>query len=497
MAAGPLLRDRLSFLHRLPVLLKGTSDDEAPCPGYLFEEIAKISHESLGSSQCLLEYLLSRLQSGSGHVKLKVLKILRYLCSHGSSSFLLILQCNSALIQEAAGSGLHMPSWGAPWASGVGRDVESLSSWGRFQPVLFIGAHSAPTPSGLAHCSCVTSARPRACVPFLMLCPARMFLLDLSIPAASLGLLLSFLLLPGLLYPWGCCFFCLHLSVPSLTVAELLLPPVCALLGHGKHWTSLVPRARPRVARTRPVRHPSSLPWAFSSPQGCSSEPQTEGVPPEGLWEDEPGRPSGEGAPGLSRSEQQALRGPRILFMATACTRRIWGAPCSLTPCLCRPPAGRPGPCHPQAWAPRPDLRAPSKASATARRGAAWVSSVLCPLGREGSPRGLVWGAQPLAAQREFPSSPFPGSAWRGHSVLPAEVGAGLGECSVGTAGSRFSGGRAPWHRETACLCRLVGASAGLAPGGALLPHPSPETLPSPRPHPQGAGSGRGSPQHL
>ncbi|XP_077022313.1 AP-4 complex accessory subunit tepsin isoform X2 [Tamandua tetradactyla] len=103
MAAAPLLRDRLSFLHRLPVLLKGTSDDDAPCPGYLFEEIAKISHESLGSSQCLLEYLLSRLQNGSGHVKLKVLKILLYLCSHGSSSFLLILQRNSALIQEAAG----------------------------------------------------------------------------------------------------------------------------------------------------------------------------------------------------------------------------------------------------------------------------------------------------------------------------------------------------------------------------------------------------------
>lgn len=42
MAATPLLRDRLSFLHRLPVLLKGTSDDDAPCPGYLFEEIASI-----------------------------------------------------------------------------------------------------------------------------------------------------------------------------------------------------------------------------------------------------------------------------------------------------------------------------------------------------------------------------------------------------------------------------------------------------------------------
>ncbi|XP_033038459.1 AP-4 complex accessory subunit tepsin isoform X6 [Trachypithecus francoisi] len=104
MAAAPPLRDRLSFLHRLPILLKGTSDDDVPCPGYLFEEIAttEISHESPGSSQCLLEYLLSRLHSSSGHGKLKVLKILLYLCSHGSSSFLLILKRNSAFIQEAA-----------------------------------------------------------------------------------------------------------------------------------------------------------------------------------------------------------------------------------------------------------------------------------------------------------------------------------------------------------------------------------------------------------
>lgn len=36
-------------------------------------------------------------------MKLKVLKILLYLCGHGSSSFLLILRRNSALIQEATG----------------------------------------------------------------------------------------------------------------------------------------------------------------------------------------------------------------------------------------------------------------------------------------------------------------------------------------------------------------------------------------------------------
>ncbi|XP_039356606.1 AP-4 complex accessory subunit tepsin isoform X3 [Mauremys reevesii] len=99
--AAPL-RDRLGFLSRLPTLMKGTSDDDVPCPGYLFEEIAKISHDSPGSSQCLLEHLLNRLQNNSCHIKLKVLKILLYMCTHGSSQFLQQLKRNSTFIQEAA-----------------------------------------------------------------------------------------------------------------------------------------------------------------------------------------------------------------------------------------------------------------------------------------------------------------------------------------------------------------------------------------------------------
>ncbi|KAG6923072.1 TEPSIN, adaptor related protein complex 4 accessory protein, partial [Chelydra serpentina] len=99
--AAPL-RDRLGFLSQLPTLMKGTSDDDIPCPGYLFEEIAKISHDSPGSSQCLLEHLLNRLQNNSCHVKLKVLKILLYMCTHGSSQFLQQLKRNSTFIQEAA-----------------------------------------------------------------------------------------------------------------------------------------------------------------------------------------------------------------------------------------------------------------------------------------------------------------------------------------------------------------------------------------------------------
>uniref|UniRef100_A0A4W5KJC2 Uncharacterized protein n=1 Tax=Hucho hucho TaxID=62062 RepID=A0A4W5KJC2_9TELE len=59
-------------LSQVPTLMKATADDESPCPGYLFEEIGKISQESAGCGQCLLEYLLERLQLESCHVKIKV-----------------------------------------------------------------------------------------------------------------------------------------------------------------------------------------------------------------------------------------------------------------------------------------------------------------------------------------------------------------------------------------------------------------------------------------
>lgn len=82
--------------------MKATADDENPCPGYLFQEIGKISHESPGCGQCLLEYLLQRLQVNSCHVKLKVLKIFVHLSDHGSNHFLTELRRNSTFIQQAS-----------------------------------------------------------------------------------------------------------------------------------------------------------------------------------------------------------------------------------------------------------------------------------------------------------------------------------------------------------------------------------------------------------
>ncbi|XP_040885528.1 AP-4 complex accessory subunit Tepsin isoform X2 [Toxotes jaculatrix] len=94
--------ERLAFLQKVPTLMKATADDETPCPGYLFQEIGKISHESSGCGQCLLEYLLERLQVESCHVKLKVLKIFVHLCGHGSNHFLTELRRNSTFIQQAS-----------------------------------------------------------------------------------------------------------------------------------------------------------------------------------------------------------------------------------------------------------------------------------------------------------------------------------------------------------------------------------------------------------
>lgn len=42
LCAWPLTVGRALPPFQLPILLKGTSDDDIPCPGYLFEEIASI-----------------------------------------------------------------------------------------------------------------------------------------------------------------------------------------------------------------------------------------------------------------------------------------------------------------------------------------------------------------------------------------------------------------------------------------------------------------------
>jgi len=67
-------------------LNKATSPDPTPTPGYLFDEIAKVTHDPLGNDR-LVEYLVKRLESPSADVKAKVLNIVKHVCRKGNHSF--------------------------------------------------------------------------------------------------------------------------------------------------------------------------------------------------------------------------------------------------------------------------------------------------------------------------------------------------------------------------------------------------------------------------
>ncbi|XP_046584806.1 AP-4 complex accessory subunit Tepsin-like [Haliotis rubra] len=82
-----LVSQRISFVNKISTLLKATSDDDKPIPGYLYKEISGISHESMGYCESLLEYLVDRLEKNSYHVKLKVLKVMRYTVDNGHPNF--------------------------------------------------------------------------------------------------------------------------------------------------------------------------------------------------------------------------------------------------------------------------------------------------------------------------------------------------------------------------------------------------------------------------
>ncbi|NXH40565.1 AP4AT protein, partial [Dicaeum eximium] len=111
-------------------------------PGWIPNPAPEISHESPGSSQCLLEHLLTRLQSSSCHVKLKVLKILLHTCSQGSPQFVLQLKRNASFIREAAAfSGPPDPLHGNSLNQKVRAAAQDLAS------ILF---SDAPLPQPLA-----------------------------------------------------------------------------------------------------------------------------------------------------------------------------------------------------------------------------------------------------------------------------------------------------------------------------------------------------------
>ena len=79
-------------------LNKATSPDPSPTPGYMFDEIAKVTHDAAGNEK-LVEYLMKRLESPSPDVKAKVLTIIKHVCRKGNGNFRRAWQRESAIIK--------------------------------------------------------------------------------------------------------------------------------------------------------------------------------------------------------------------------------------------------------------------------------------------------------------------------------------------------------------------------------------------------------------
>ena len=60
---------------------KATADSAEPTPGYMFNEIARITHASVDACLQLENFLLKRLKKDSVHVKLKVLRVIKHCVS--------------------------------------------------------------------------------------------------------------------------------------------------------------------------------------------------------------------------------------------------------------------------------------------------------------------------------------------------------------------------------------------------------------------------------
>ncbi|XP_071815415.1 AP-4 complex accessory subunit Tepsin-like isoform X1 [Apostichopus japonicus] len=94
---------KVTIVNKWPLLLKATSDDEKPIPGYIYPEVSALTYESSSQQQgtAVLSFLLDRLDKKSWNVKVKVLQIMAYVAIHGECSFRNSLRRQTKSIQEA------------------------------------------------------------------------------------------------------------------------------------------------------------------------------------------------------------------------------------------------------------------------------------------------------------------------------------------------------------------------------------------------------------
>ena len=85
------------------LVTKATSPDEVPTPGYMFNEIARITQASADACKQLEEFLMKRLKKDNVHVKLKVLRVVKHCCLQGHMTFRRDMQRHTSEVKECLG----------------------------------------------------------------------------------------------------------------------------------------------------------------------------------------------------------------------------------------------------------------------------------------------------------------------------------------------------------------------------------------------------------
>jgi hypothetical protein len=106
---------------------KATADSADPTPGYMYNEIARITHASVDACVQLEAFLLKRLKKDSVHVKLKALRVIKHCCQHGHATFRREMQRHTPDIKECLGA-RQGAAWSAlPW---MRRSGPAAWGWG-------------------------------------------------------------------------------------------------------------------------------------------------------------------------------------------------------------------------------------------------------------------------------------------------------------------------------------------------------------------------------
>eukprot|EP00112_Aurelia_sp_Birch-Aquarium-sp1_P000554 Seg1053.6 transcript_id=Seg1053.6/GoldUCD/mRNA.D3Y31 product="AP-4 complex accessory subunit tepsin" protein_id=Seg1053.6/GoldUCD/D3Y31 len=78
---------KVTFVNKVPMLMKATSSDPTPPAGHIYGEIANFTYESLEQNDNLVEFLVDRLKKSSPYIKLKVLLIMKAVVLKGHDEF--------------------------------------------------------------------------------------------------------------------------------------------------------------------------------------------------------------------------------------------------------------------------------------------------------------------------------------------------------------------------------------------------------------------------